>query len=215
MAERNHIMMLTIDTSGTLSGLAITQDQRILAELQWQSGRRHSEQVLPQLDSLCQLVEVTPPQFTHIAVALGPGSWSGIRVGISIAKGLAIGTNATIIGVASLDALAWERRGTACTAALSLGRGRFAVAHYPAQLWTPGTVPATNQATITAEQGESFVCDNVTAQAVMQAIPNPTLHIVWPRPFTYALIATELLHSQDTKTFRCEPIYLGDAVQRQ
>lgn len=208
-------MMLTIDTSGTLSGLAITQDQRILAEIQWQSGRRHSEHVLPQLDALCRLVEVTPPQFTYIAVALGPGSWSGIRVGISIAKGLAIGTNAIVIGVASLDALAWGMRGIACTALISLGRGRFAVAHYPAHPWVPGTVAATNEATIEIHDGACIVCDSDTAQSVLQIHPNATPHIVWPRPFAYAQIASALLRMDDAKPYRFEPIYLGDPVQRQ
>ena len=58
-------MMLTIDTSGALSGLAITNGNRLIAEQQWVSGRRHSEQVLPQLDALCRLVDVTPQQFSH------------------------------------------------------------------------------------------------------------------------------------------------------
>ena len=208
-------MMLTIDTSGVRSGLAITHNNQILAETQWYSSRRHSEQVLPQIDAMCRLIEVTPQEFTYITVALGPGSWSGIRVGISIAKGLALGTEATIIGVASLDALAWSMRGTACTAVLNLGRGRFAVAHYPAAEWIPGSVTARNEAEIAVPTGTIIVCDQDTAQTLHAHIPAVTHHVVWQRPLTYAHIGAEILSRQDASLFRCEPIYLGDPVQRQ
>ena len=207
-------MMLTIDTSGARSGLAITQDQRVLAELQWESGRRHSEQVLPQIDDLCRLVAVAPQDFRHIVVALGPGSWSGIRVGISIAKGLALGTEAPIIGVATLDALAWQLRGTTCTAVLSMGRGRYAVAHYPAEQWVPGTISASNQAEINGIDQHSIVCDPDTAQSIRGTLPDAPLHVVWPRPLTYAQIGGEIRDAQDATSYRYEPIYLGDPVQR-
>ncbi len=207
-------MMLTIDTSGTLSGLAITDGQRVLAELQWQSGRRHSEQVLPQLDALCRLVEITPQQIGHIAVALGPGSWSGIRVGISIAKGLTLATDATIIGVASLDAIAWSHRGNECQAVIALGRGRYAVATYPATDWAPGSISATNVAVIEPLTSGPLLCDSDTAAAIHIVHPTVTPHIIWPRPLTYAQIAAALLRQPAPTPFTCEPIYLGDPVQR-
>lgn len=207
-------MMLTIDTSGARSGLAITQEQRVLAELQWESGRRHSEQVLPQIDALCRLVEVAPQDFRHICVALGPGSWSGIRVGISIAKGLTLATDAPIIGVASLDALAWQLRGTACTAVLSLGRGRFAVAHYPAALWAPGSIPASNQAQVDSTDQRIIVCEPETAHIIRTNLPDTNIQTTWLRPLTYAQVGMQIREDQDVPMYRCEPIYLGDPVQR-
>ena len=207
-------MMLTIDTSGALSGLAITNGDRLIAEQQWQSGRRHSEQVLPQLDALCRLVGVEPQEFTHIIVARGPGSWSGIRVGMSIAKGLVLATDATLIGIASLDAMAWALRGSACHAMTSLGRGRFAVASYPADPWAPGSIDARNIAQIEPWHDAPIVCDADTAAAVRAIDPAAPIRVVWPRPLDYALLGVEVIAHHVPSTFLCEPIYLGDPVQR-
>lgn len=206
-------MMLTIDTSGALSGLAITNGNRLIAEQKWVSGRRHSEQVLPQLDALCRLVDVTPQQFSHIVVARGPGSWSGIRVGMSIAKGLVLATDATLIGIATLDAMAWALRGTACTAIVSLGRGRFAVAAYPAA-WVPGSIAAHNTATIEPVDDGPIICDAETADAIRAIEPAAPIRLVWPRPLHYALLGFEVIQHHDRSSFVCEPIYLGDPVQR-
>ena len=206
-------MILAIDTSGSISGLALCDGDRMLAEQQWQSGRRHSEQLLSQLDALCRLVEVVPMRIRTVVVARGPGSWSGIRVGISVAKGLALASDATVIGVGTLDALAWPARGTAGTACLPLGRGRFAVATYPATAWTPGSVTATNTDSIPSET--PIWCDAEHSTAISTAAPHATVIPCWPRPLTYIHIARWLqTHHADTDQ-PIEPIYLGDPVQRQ
>ena len=107
------MILVAIDTSTDTSGIALWDDSGLLAQMQWQSGRRHSEQVLAQLDHLCRLCAIQPTAITRVAVSCGPGSWSGIRVGISIANGIAIANDIPVVAVNALDMLAWPWRGQA------------------------------------------------------------------------------------------------------
>lgn len=205
------MMLVAIDTSSDMSGVALYGAAGLLAQTQWQSGRRHSEQVLAQLDHLCRLCDVAPASVTHVAVSVGPGSWSGIRVGISIAKGLAIANDIPVIGVSTLDLLAWPWRGTqAISAALSLGRGRLAIAHYPATAWIPGSISAHNtplsQCT-PALFGTALCCDT----RVWDQLALPVTHHL-PHHVTPALLATVALQTPASHA-PVAPIYLGDPVQ--
>ena len=210
------MIVLAIDTSSELSGLALFQQHTLLAQIQWGSARRHSEQLLPQLDALCHVANVTAPQITTVAVSLGPGSWSGVRVGISMAKGLALATDATIIGVSALDVLAWPWRGIcAITACLALGRGRYAVAHYPAHLWQPMSIAPYNLTLSQLSQQEftTVCCDALVWEQIQAICPPHVQHVVTtPPPALIAQIA--LLTPRDFATV-IEPLYLGDAVITQ
>jgi tRNA threonylcarbamoyladenosine biosynthesis protein TsaB len=204
---------LAIDTSSELSGLALYHDHTLLAQIQWASARRHSEQLLPQLDALCRLANITPPQITTVAVSLGPGSWSGVRVGISMAKGLALANDAHIIGVNALDVLAWPWRGVcAITACLALGRGRYAVAHYPATPWHPGTIPPHNVALPQlANLDATTICCAPFVWDQIQATCPP--HIIYRPAITPPTLIAQIAFATDTtRTQLIEPLYLGDAV---
>jgi tRNA threonylcarbamoyladenosine biosynthesis protein TsaB len=203
-------MIAVIDTSTAYSALALVREDTLLAEQQWLGGRNHSEQVLSQLDTLCRLVQVTAHDITTIAVTLGPGSWSGIRVGISIAKGIAIANHAQIVGVGTLDSMAWTyRQHEAVSVCTSLGRGRFAVADYPRD-WEPGQVHPHNMAVADITFTRAVVCDTPTWRMCGQPQPwyaNPA------RPLHVAQIATHILKHGDLTPPTIEPIYLGDPVQ--
>lgn len=208
------MMLVAIDTSSDTSGVALWGATGLMAQLQWHSGRRHSEQVLAQLDQLCRLVDVTPSTITHVAVSCGPGSWSGIRVGISIAKGLAIANNIPVTAVNALDVLAWPWRGQhAITALLSLGRGRLAVAHYPAHAWTPGSVTPQNipLSQLTSNTPTLHVCCDLPVWSHVHT-QLPTAHHHDIPHATPALVAAIALQTPAT-TRPVEPIYLGDPVQ--
>jgi tRNA A37 threonylcarbamoyladenosine modification protein TsaB len=133
---------------------------------------------------------------------------------MSIAKGLVLATDATLIGIASLDAMAWAQRGTACHAMSSLGRGRFAVASYPAAPWAPGSIDARNIAHIEPWHDAPIVCDADTADAIRAIEPAAPIRVVRPRPLDYAVLGVEVIVHHDPATFLCEPLYLGDPVQR-
>jgi tRNA threonylcarbamoyladenosine biosynthesis protein TsaB len=211
-------MMVAIDTSGSMSGLALMADDgTLLAEQSWYSERRHSEQVLAQLDGLCRLVDVSPADITRIAVSIGPGSWSGIRVGISIAKGIAIANNARIVGINALDVLAWDVRNQGpITTCIALGRGRFATATYPHTPWEIGSIAPTNQssADMTVAAHDLLVYEPHTAPLLP-----PTLgthlrqHCAWPHPRILATLGHHVFGTYPNGHATIEPIYLGEPVQ--
>jgi tRNA threonylcarbamoyladenosine biosynthesis protein TsaB len=207
------MMLVAIDTSGDTSGIALWGDHGLIAQTQWQSGRRHSEQVLVQIDALCRLCDVAPSIITHVAVSCGPGSWSGIRVGISIAKGLAIANDIPVIAVNALDVLAWPWRTSApITAALALGRGRVAMAHYPIQSWHPGSIAAHNMTVsqLSVDCAGNAIC---CAPHLWTQLPDAAT-ITHHAPFhaTPALVAAVALQTPAT-TIPVAPIYLGEAVK--
>lgn len=210
--------MVAIDTSGAMSGLALMADDgTLLAEQSWYSERRHSEQVLAQLDGLCRLVDIRPAHITRIAVSVGPGSWSGIRVGISIAKGIAIANNAVVVGINALDVLAWPVRAQApVTACISLGRGRFATASYPHHDWDIGGIVPTNQssADMTVDIQQLLVYEPHTAPLLPTALAtHPRHHQAWPHPRILAELGRYAFRTYPHGHAIIEPMYLGEPVQ--
>lgn len=208
------MMLVAIDTSSDTSGIALWDDSGLIAQTQWQSGRRHSEQVLAQLDALCRLCDLPPSRITQVAVSCGPGSWSGIRVGISIAKGLAIANDIPVVAVSALDVLAWPWRGIApVSCALPIGRGRVALAHYPAHLWIPMHITAHNVPIehVTGPMVAPALC---CAPHLWDQLSLPPTIVSHHAPFhaTPALVATIARQTPATTT-PVEPIYLGDPVQ--
>src|SRR5438874_8863714 len=98
--------ILAIDTSGMTASVALYRDQ-VLAETAWQSGRSHSAQLLPAIDYTLQLARADKRDLSAVAVAAGPGSYSGLRVGISTAMALALALNVDVVQVPTLDVMAW------------------------------------------------------------------------------------------------------------
>src|SRR6476469_3294105 len=121
-------MLLAIYTSTTQTVLACYSERGLLGECVWQSGRDHSSQLLPQLSLLLRHLGRGRDEISAVAVALGPGSWSGLRVGVSTAKGFALARGVPVIGIGTLDILAYQhdRTGMATIPLIRLGRERFA-----------------------------------------------------------------------------------------
>lgn len=124
-------MLLAIDTSTDLAGLAL-YDGAVQAELTWVAGRKHSVQLLPQIERLLELVGLPIGGITAIAAARGPGSFTGVRVGLATAQGLAVALGVPAYGVCSLDILAAGQEASALPVRplLDAGRNRFATALY-------------------------------------------------------------------------------------
>ena len=125
-------MLLAIDTSTDTASLALAQDETVLAELTWRSKQNHTTQLLPNLNHLFNLTGVTAKSLTAIIVAQGPGSFNGLRVGISAAKGLAFSLGIPIIGVNSLEVAAYQyaETGLPVCAIFNAGRSEIATATY-------------------------------------------------------------------------------------
>ena len=97
-------LTLAIDTASDVAGAALMDGQSLLAEATWRANRNHSVQLLPSVDWLLAHIGRTKNEIGAIAVCVGPGSYAGMRVGVSTAKALAFGLEAPIVGVGRLEA---------------------------------------------------------------------------------------------------------------
>jgi tRNA threonylcarbamoyladenosine biosynthesis protein TsaB len=124
-------MLLAIDTSTTRAGVAL-YDGRVLAELSWLAGRDHGRQLLPLIHDLLERLGRRPADLAAVAAARGPGSFTGLRVGLAVARGLGFALGVPLYGIGSLDVLAaglpaYDGR---IRAVLEAGRGRVATAAF-------------------------------------------------------------------------------------
>ena len=100
-------MELTIDTSSNIASIALSHKGEILTELTWQSAQKHTVELVPNLVRLLEQTKVEPNFLEAIIVAKGPGSFNGLRVGMSTAKGLASSLNIPLLGISTLEAEAY------------------------------------------------------------------------------------------------------------
>jgi tRNA threonylcarbamoyladenosine biosynthesis protein TsaB len=130
-ADASGALLLAIDTSTVQAGLAL-YDGDLLAELIWPAGRRGSQTVLPAIDGLLTLTDRAIGDVAAVAVALGPGSFSALRVGLSLAKGLALARACPLLGIPTLDVVSYPHRhaGQPVWAVLDAGRTRVTAARY-------------------------------------------------------------------------------------
>jgi len=125
-------MQLTIDTSTDTASIAIIQNSEVLAELVWCCQQNHTVELLPRLAQLLNDTEVALQSITCIIVAKGPGSFTGLRVGISTAKGLALSLGIPIIGISTLEVEAYQHAETGLPICpiFNAGRAEIATAMY-------------------------------------------------------------------------------------
>ncbi len=126
-------MLLALDTSTRQAGIALYDSARgLLAEFTWQSANRHTEELVPAIAHMLAQAGVSGRDLNAIGVALGPGSFTGLRVGLAAAKGLALVHGLTLIGVPTLEFTAYPQRfqPLPVTALVQAGRGRVFWAAY-------------------------------------------------------------------------------------
>jgi tRNA threonylcarbamoyl adenosine modification protein YeaZ len=99
-------IILALDTSSKQAGLAVARGPRLIASLQGEADERRSEQLWNEIDSLLGGAGLTINDVDLFSVCVGPGGFTGLRVGIAAMKGFAAGNNKQIIGVTSLEAVA-------------------------------------------------------------------------------------------------------------
>lgn len=98
--------ILAIDSSTNVMGVAVTEDGRVLAEYLTQLKMNHSVRLMPAIQQVMEEVGMAPKDLDRIAVSKGPGSYTGVRIGVSIAKTLAWTLNKELVGVSTLACLA-------------------------------------------------------------------------------------------------------------
>ena len=98
--------ILMIDTSGPACGVAIARDGQIVCDMQVVSGRTHSQRVMPMADTALALSDLTVSDIDVFGAVVGPGSFTGVRIGVSTVKALAHAAGKPCIGIDALEALA-------------------------------------------------------------------------------------------------------------
>jgi len=125
-------MQIAIDTSTDFAGLALVQEHDILAELTWRCGLNHTVELYPRLAYLIEKSGHSISETDCIFAARGPGSFNGLRVGVSAAKGLAFSLGIPIIGISTLEATAYQHAetGLPVCAVQNAGREEIGAAIY-------------------------------------------------------------------------------------
>ena len=103
--------ILSVDTSAVCASVAVVEDGRIRAQSSTNAGLTHSRTLLPMIDSLLQNSETPLDSIDCFACAVGPGSFTGIRIGIAAIKGLCDGTGKQALAVSTLEGLAYNLLG--------------------------------------------------------------------------------------------------------
>ena len=98
--------VLAIDTSGANCSVAIINEEKVICDFNLSIGTTHSETLLPMVDEVCKASKIDLSDVDVLACGIGPGSFTGLRIGIATIKGFALAQNKPVIGVPTLDALA-------------------------------------------------------------------------------------------------------------
>ncbi|WBX80650.1 tRNA (adenosine(37)-N6)-threonylcarbamoyltransferase complex dimerization subunit type 1 TsaB [Virgibacillus salarius] len=102
--------ILAIDTSNQVMSVAIQQNEQIIGEINTNLAKNHSVRLMPAIDQLMKDIGLMPDQLEQIVAAKGPGSFTGVRIGLSTAKTMAWALNIPIVGISSLEVLAYQGR---------------------------------------------------------------------------------------------------------
>jgi len=104
------VRILAIESSAKAASVALVEDGRLIAQNTQHAGLTHSKTILPMTHSLLRDIGMTIADIDQIAVAHGLGSFTGIRIGVATAKGLAMGADKPLIGVSTLEAMAHQAK---------------------------------------------------------------------------------------------------------
>lgn len=125
-------MLLAIDTATHFAGLALYGQGRVWAEESWYSAMTHSVELMPRIQRMLATHQVAVESLAGIGVSLGPGSFTGLRIGLAAAKGMALPYRLPLIGISTLDVVAYPHQSAdrPVWAIIGAGRGRIGVACY-------------------------------------------------------------------------------------
>ena len=213
-------MLLAVDTSTTQMGLAIYDGAQVIGEYAWRSGQRHTVELAPAVADLLARCALTMNDVNVLGVALGPGSFTSLRVGLALVKGLALSRHIPLIGIPTLDILAHAQPVSKhpLAVAIQAGRGRYALGWYKVsrkQWQAQGEARVVTLEAIMAEvQSPSIVCGEFTNEIRQKIKSNENIQLVSPansirRPAVLAELAWARWQNGDVDDEAAlAPIYL-------
>src|SRR5258708_26641276 len=133
-------MLLAIDTATRVLSLALHDGQQIHAEMTWTTQNQHTVELMPAIRELLEKANFARTDLSLLAVSQGPGSFNGLRIGFSVAKGLALALGLPLVAIPTLDVIAAAQPGFLGTliAVVQAGRGRVCAGgyHWHTDRWT-------------------------------------------------------------------------------
>ena len=137
-------MELSIDTASEMTSVAVSNEGRLVAEVVWQCRRNHSVELLQGIDQLLTRAHCDKSDLTAVFVCTGPGGYTGLRVGMSVAKGLAFASKLRVAGVGRLELDAYPHAAFPgpIVAVHKAGRGELAWASYGGDPWRELLAPS-------------------------------------------------------------------------
>jgi tRNA threonylcarbamoyladenosine biosynthesis protein TsaB len=213
-------VLLAIDTATRSVAIALHDGNALLAEHYWVSHGYHTIQLAPEVALMMRRAECKASALSVVAVAKGPGSYTGLRIGMALAKGLALAHHLRLVGIPTLDILSYSQpqHPQPMLAVIQAGRGRVAGMWYKwgSTRWEAKSEPQnmTWDEIIEQLEEETYICGEIGSEArsMLQEVPlavlsPPALSI--RRAGFLAELAWQRLHDGDPgDPTTLSPVYL-------
>jgi tRNA threonylcarbamoyladenosine biosynthesis protein TsaB len=179
-------MLLAVDTSTTQVGLALYDGAQVIGEYAWRSSQRHTVELAPAISELLTRCGLTMEDVRALGVALGPGSFTSLRVGLALVKGLALSKHIPLVGIPTLDILAAAQPASKLPLAVAIqaGRGRFAQGWYKNSKkgWqAQGQVRVVTLEELVKEiESPALLCGEFTSEERQKLKENTHVHLATP-----------------------------------
>ncbi len=215
--------ILSFESSAVSAAVCLTEDSRVTASAFQNCGLTHSRTLLPMAEQVLGNVGLHPCDLDGFAVAAGPGSFTGIRIGVATIKGLAFGTDKPCVGVSTLEAMAHNLSGMTGVVSCVMDARAGQVYHArfqldgtvpPVRLTPDRAVPISSLAEEIGQNPEILVGDGAEMcyTKIIEICPHVVLapsHLVYPSAYGVAMAALPRFLSGDTMTAeQLDAVYL-------
>ncbi len=216
--------ILALDTSAKAASVCLASEEKIIGEFFVDTGLNHSRTLVPMLEQLCKNADVPLSEVDAVAVNAGPGSFTGVRIGVAAAKGVAFARSLPCVAVSTLESMAYNLLGSDCiVCALMDARcaqvynALFRVTGNRVERLCEDRAVSLGQVTEELQQlGEKVVLVGDGAEIAFNSMVNPPAHVVLaPRNIrsqtasSVALAAFQRIQAGETLTpAQLMPVYL-------
>jgi len=107
-----HMIILALETATSHQSVAVFNDQHLLAYLEYESGKPLTPQIIPTIDRLLTSVSLQVSDLEGLAISMGPGTFTGLRVGLATMTAFRLALNIPLVGVSTLEGLVWNQSGS-------------------------------------------------------------------------------------------------------
>lgn len=216
--------ILAIDTATQVSSAAIAAPEKLLAELTMQAKLTHSETLMPHIEQVLKMASVPKEQLDAIVVSIGPGSFTGLRIGLAAAKAMSYALDIPLVGVSTLRALAYHYpvAGVRIVCLLDAQKGNAYVETYR---WEQGHLRTVDEVKVAKTADIIEWCGRMKEPAVLlgdvvqkkiagkmelpEGVSAAPAHLLMPRAACVAMLGLdELASGHADNVMALEPVYI-------